>query len=425
MNTVQSGGQPAEKTRLITPILAWFLITMILANTASRMVFVLLPVYMRDVLGASISQVGLVYTLANILPLLLQIFGGWLSDTIGRLRTIAIGAAIATFGYIGFAIAPTWQWIIAALLLEYVSGSLVGPSFGAFIADQSSEENRTKLFGTINGIYQVVGIIGPLLGGFIAYNYGYQPLMVSAALIYATAAVLRVWMALTPRFRDKQIESAAERFNLAGFRKSLGTMLGMVIGGGILTWIFITDGVRDISFNMIHQLEPLYLIDIGGLNEQQVGSLSSAFNVALAALMAPAGWLAAKISERKAIIAGFAVQFVGFTVFLFAREFIVFAAAWFILGAGFALVMPSYDSLISKAVPEQNRGLAYGLFWTSISLLALPAPYLGALLWDRFTPRTPFAITAAVVLLSIIPVWFKFRVPSEQNAAQSAAAEAA
>jgi hypothetical protein len=55
--------------------------------------------------------------------------------------------------------------------------------------------------------------------------------------------------------------------------------------------------------------------------------------------------------------------------------------------------------------------LAYGLFWTSISLLALPAPYIGGLLWDRFTPRTPFIITTIVVLLSVIPVWLKFRLP--------------
>ena len=76
-------------------------------------------------------------------------------------------------------------------------------------------------------------------------------------------------MALTPRFRDKQIETAAEHFNFARFRRSLGAMLGMVIGGGILTWIFITDGVRDIAFNLANQLEPLYLVDIGDLNEQQ------------------------------------------------------------------------------------------------------------------------------------------------------------
>ncbi|MFN2146285.1 MAG: MFS transporter [Anaerolineales bacterium] len=405
---------PSTKPRLITPILAWFLITMILANTASRMVFVLLPVYMRDELGASISQIGLVFTLANILPLVLQIFGGWLSDTIGRLRTIAIGAVVATFGYFGLVFAPTWQWIIVALLLEFVSGSLVGPSYGAFLADQSTEENRARLFGTINSIYQVVGIIGPLLGGFIAYRYGYPPLLLIGAIGYAVAAGLRVWMALTPRFKGKRETAAKENFNFAGFKLSVRTMLMMIVSGGILTWIFITDGVRDISFNMVNQLEPIYLTDIGRLNEQQIGELSSVFNIAMALLMAPAGWLAAKISERKAILMGFLVQFVGFVFFLQAGSFTGFAISWFILGAGFALVGPSYDSLISKAVPEENRGLAYGLFWTSISLLALPAPYLGGVLWDNLSPRTPFFITAVVVLLSAIPVWFKFRLPDKQ-----------
>ncbi|MGD2028011.1 MAG: MFS transporter [Anaerolineales bacterium] len=404
--------RPGKK--LITPVLAWFLITMILANTAARMVFVLLPLYMRDELGASISQVGLTFTLANILPLLLQIFGGWLSDTIGRLRTIAIGAVVATFGYIGFAIAPTWEWIIVALLLEYVSGSLVGPSFGAFIADQSSDENRTKLFGIINSIYQVVGIIGPLLGGYIAYNFGFAPLMTIGATGYGIAAVLRVWMAVSSRFSEKRSAATSKQLSFAEFKRSIGTMVTMVISGGILTWIFITDGVRDISFSLASQLEPLYLADIGQLNEQQIGGLSSISNIAMVLVMAPAGWLAAKISERKTIMLGFFVQFTGFVIFLIAGNFLGFAVSWFTLGIGFALVSPSYDSLISKAVPEENRGLAYGLFWTSVSLLALPAPYLGGILWDRFTPRTPFIITTIVVLLSILPVWFKFKLPDKQ-----------
>ena len=399
--------------RLFTPVIIWFLVTMILANAASRMVFVLLPLYMRDELGASISQVGLTFTLATILPLFLQIFGGWLSDTIGRLRTIAIGAVVATFGYIGFAVAPTWQWIIVALLLEFVSGSLVGPSFGAFIADQSSEENRAKLFGIIRSIYQVVGVIGPLLGGYIGYNFGYAPLMTIGAIGYATAAILRVWMALTPRFREKSPETTAEYLHFAGFKKSAGIMLGMVVSGGILTWIFITDGVRDIAFNLAEQFEPLYLVDIGGLNEQQVGILYSIFNVAMMITFIPAGWLASKIGERKTIILGFLVQFSGLVIFLLAGGYAGFAASWFLLGMGFAIVSPSYDSLISKVVPEENRGLAYGLFWTSISLLALPAPYLGGLLWDNYTPRTPFIITTVVVLLSIIPVWLKFKLPEK------------
>ncbi len=387
---------------------------MILANAASRMVFVLLPLYMRDELGASISQVGLTFTLATILPLFLQIFGGWLSDTIGRLRTIAIGAVVATFGYIGFAVAPTWQWIIVALLLEFVSGSLVGPSFGAFIADQSSEENRAKLFGIIRSIYQVVGVIGPLLGGYIGYNFGYAPLMTIGAIGYATAAILRVWMALTPRFREKSPETTAEYLHFAGFKKSAGTMLGMVVSGGILTWIFITDGVRDIAFNLAEQFEPLYLVDIGGLNEQQVGILYSILQRSHDDHFHPrrlAGLQDRRAQDDHHRVPGAVLRFGDLPTG--RRVCRSFAASWFLLGVGFAMVSPSYDSLISKVVPEENRGLAYGLFWTSISLLALPAPYLGGLLWDNFTPRTPFIITTVVVLLSIIPVWFKFRLPEK------------
>ena len=221
----------------------------------------------------------------------------------------------------------------------------------------------------------------------------------------------------------EEIDTVAKQFNFAGFRKSVGTMLGMIVGGGILTWIFITDGVRDISLNLSNQLEPLYLADIGRLNEQQIGGLSSIANVAMAMVMAPAGWLAAKITERKTILLGFLIQFIGFVIFLAASSITTFAISWFTLGVGFAVVSPSYDSLISKVVPEQNRGLAYGLFWTSVSLLALPAPYLGGLLWDNFTPRTPFIITAVVVLLSTIPVWFKFKPPEEASETQTSAAE--
>ena len=397
------------KKRLITPGLAWFLITMILANFASRMAFVLLPVYINEELGASISQVGLVFFLANIVPLGLQIFGGWLSDTIGRLPTIAIGAVIATFGYFGMATAPNWQWMIVALMLEYISGSLVGPSFGAYIADQSNPEDRTKVFGTITSIYQIVGIIGPPAGGWLASQYGFTTLLTISASIYGFAAVLRIWMALTPRFKEKSREEAKEDLSFSGFRKSLSTMLGMVIGGGVLTWIFITDGIRDISFMLSEQLEPLYLSEIGKLTEQQIGFAFSAFNLAMAFTLSPAGWLAAKIGERKSVALSYLVQFLGYLVFLTAADYRTFLTAGFILGIGFGIGGPAYDSLISKIVPEKNRGLAYALLWTSVSLLALPSPYVGGLLWEKFSPQTPFILTAVVVLLTTIPVWFKFK----------------
>ena len=122
-----------KRLPLLNATLRWFLLAMFLANIASEMYFSLLAVYLAE-LGASVGQVGLVFSLAAIVPLALQIFGGWLSDSIGRLRTIDIGAAVASAGYVLLPLASTWQWAILALALEYVSGSMVGPSFSAFIA---------------------------------------------------------------------------------------------------------------------------------------------------------------------------------------------------------------------------------------------------------------------------------------------------
>jgi MFS family permease len=80
---------------------------------------------------------------------------------------------------------------------------------------------------------------------------------------------------------------------------------------------------------------------------------------------------------------------------------------------------PAYSSLISKAIPEKLRGTAFGLFQTSLGLVSLPAPAIGAQLWQRFGPRFPFTLTAWISLLAIFPVWFKFKLPDKTQAVPS------
>jgi len=84
----------------------WFLFTMVLANTGQFMQQLLLPLYLQE-LGASVIQVGLVFTLSSIIPLLLLIIGGWMSDTLGRLRAIALGSVGGVLSYVVLVLAPT------------------------------------------------------------------------------------------------------------------------------------------------------------------------------------------------------------------------------------------------------------------------------------------------------------------------------
>ena len=73
---------------------------MILANISSMMSFGYISLYLAD-LGAGVSDIGTVFTITSLVPLVLQIVGGWLSDSIGRLKTIAIGSVAGVIGAIG------------------------------------------------------------------------------------------------------------------------------------------------------------------------------------------------------------------------------------------------------------------------------------------------------------------------------------
>jgi MFS family permease len=191
------------------------------------------------------------------------------------------------------------------------------------------------------------------------------------------------------------------------------TMAIMILGGGVLTWIFLTDGVRDIGFRLSWELQPLYLEQIGGLTIQQIGLLGSVFSIAMMFTPMLSGRLSDHYGERIPISAGFLSIFFALVIFLNVGNFFGFASVWAIFGIGVGLLSPAYQSLISKVVPQKMLGTFTGLFRSSLGLISLPAPFIGAKLWENFNPQVPFMITAIASLLSVIPAWFKFKVPDK------------
>jgi MFS family permease len=403
------------KRPLISTNLRWFLLGMILANIAGQMAYSMLSLYLVE-LGASVSQIGLAFTVASLVPIALQLVGGWLSDTIGRLRVIALGSTIAVFGYLLFFISPSWEWVMVGLCIEYVSYSFVGPSFNAYIAEQSGEEERGRVFGISKSIYMTVTIIGPLLAGLLAYRFGFQAMLMVAFIIYALATVLRIWMALSERFIASK---AASKPTLAGLKSEMIVIFTLLLAGGVLTWIWITDAIGDTSFNLIGQLYPIYLSDNGQLNVAQIGLVRSIWGAAMILASLLSGWLSDRLSERVVIAGGFLLETLGLLILLQANSILGFAAAMTVFGFGMGGLMPAYDSLISKVVPEERRGLAYGLFGTSLGILSLPMPWIGAQLWERIGPQAPFWLTLAACAISVPIAWYKFKLPGKSAVEQT------
>jgi MFS family permease len=394
-----------KKEPLMSRRLLVFMSTMILANIASHMHMMLMPLYVQE-LGATVEQVGLFFTLGAVAPLAFQIFGGWLSDVIGRLQAIAIGSLAGVIGYFVYIFAPSWEWLLIATATGAMATSFVAPSYMAFIAEESTEESRGRVYGISQALFMIVGVVGPPIGGYMSQYLGFKTMFIVAGALYGTATVIRLLMA---RKAAGEKDESSEKLSLGQLKTSLTAMGGLVLAGGVVTWIFISDGVRDVSFSMVWQLLPLYMQNLIGLSNSEIGWLFSLSSLATMLLLMPAGWLSDKKGERVGIVVGFAFIAVAMAVFVNSRVFAGFAAVWALFGIGSALIDPAYSSLISKVVPKKLRGTAFGLFTTSIGLISLPAPFIGAMLWERFSPQVPFYVPVVTTLLVLPIMWIKFR----------------
>src|SRR3990172_8179009 len=344
---------------------------MIFANIGGNMYEGLLPLYLKD-LKASIPQIGLFFTLSQVVPLLLQILGGWISDSLGRLRAIAIGSVFGVIGFIPLILADTWHWLLLAVAVGSVARALVGPSFDAFIAEHSSEENRGKVYGVSQAIFMIVSVVGPPVGAWLVGSYGFKLMLLIAGIFYFVAALMRIGMA---REASKSKGSSSQKLSFASLKTNLGAMFGLMVSGGLITWILITDGFRDVSFQLSGNLFPVYMQEFGRLTIQQIGLVNFLFGLCMMLTTIPGGWLSDKVGERVGIAGGM-ILLAG-SLFLLINipqgNTLLYFVGWGMAGMGLGVMMPAYQSLISKAVPQHLRGTAFGLFSTSLAIVSLPA----------------------------------------------------
>ena len=392
-----------SRGNLLNRRLIVFLAAMVLAELSRTMTMIQIPVYLRE-LGASIQQIGFFFTISLGFPLLLRIFGGWISDTVGRLPALIVGSAVGVLTYIAYMLAPNWQIALLGPAILAISSALIFPSYKSYIADQASEEVRGRVFGIAEAVVSMAWIIGPPVGGYIAQNLSYRLMFLAAAITFGLAMLIFFFLHRTSTEREI---FAVQKPSIVNLRSSFRSMFLLMISGGLVTWILIVDGVRDIAFKMSFDLMPIYLKEIALFTKQEIGFLDGLFGVALAVTTIPAGWLVDKVSERLGITLGILTMIISRLLFAVSLSFTGFAFSWILLGIGGGLIDPAGSALIAKGVPKRIRGLAYGLIATSLGIFSLPAPWIGSQVWNFVSPRAPFLLTVVLGTIVIIPAWKK------------------
>jgi MFS family permease len=159
----------------------------------------------------------------------------------------------------------------------------------------------------------------------------------------------------------------------------------------------------DAGFQVAYPFIPKYVTEMGNLSESHYGALFALMAVAATLTMWPGGLFADRFGERWSLTLGSAIFMVTWSLMVVSPTTSVFILSFMLAGAGRAFIDPAFSSLISKAVPKESLGLTWGIFFTALGLLAIPAPYIGGWLYDQVAPEAPFVVAALLSLL-VVPV---------------------
>ncbi len=194
---VTTSGPATPIARLLTAGLLAVLALVALQGFFNDGVFAYLPTFLQENKGLSVVLSGLVAGLNFGAGVLGQLAGGFLSDAIGRKRTIlwgTVGCALT------FALLPLLHSGLALLVGVFVMGFSVfvlQPPVNALVADFTPKDARGALFGLVFLAKYGVGALAPFVGGLMAASSG--GLGAFFYLLAGAAAVSLGFLALVPR----------------------------------------------------------------------------------------------------------------------------------------------------------------------------------------------------------------------------------
>jgi len=151
----------------------------------SGMVYSILPVYFTRGLGASATEVGIVFTAGAAAGALASPQAGRLSDRVGRKSVLLASMAGFTAAFALYALISTAAQAALIQLLEGAAWAMFGSAASAYVADVADVSERGWAMGVYQRVHYIGWAVGPVLGGYLADAIGFKVVLLLGASLTA------------------------------------------------------------------------------------------------------------------------------------------------------------------------------------------------------------------------------------------------
>jgi len=327
---------------------AALLLVQLLAPASFTVFNIALPLYL-DSLGISIADIGILFTLASVFYVVVRLFVAEYSDLVGRKLFYVSSILISAVSTGALAFSARLSQILAVKAVRDTASAAFWTTSYAMAGDKVSKAYRGRFMGLFDSASTIGGGIGLVIGGWLAYEYGFFDtfLIASAALLAAFAlSSLLITESRESRVKGKLSHSRAIRKSMR-FARAPYNIKALALSGFFLLFGFqLTE-----SFIL-----PILLSTEFGLDAFQVGAIFSAGWFSAALVYLRSRHLADSVFSLKHLYVSGLIVCALFTMLMaFAPNPFYMALFWTAHGAAFGVIGPASSKMVLNFAREKNR----------------------------------------------------------------------
>lgn len=387
----------APRASLLRGNVLWLSVVSFLNDTASEMIYPLLPLFLTGTLGVGAAFVGMVEGAAESVSSLLKLASGWAADRLGhRKALVAWGYGIAAVGRPLISVAGAGWQVLAVRLADRVGKGLRSAPRDAILAESVPEARRGEAFGLHRAADHAGAVAGPLLAtALLLLLDGNLRAVFALALVpgLITLAVA-VWKVTDPRPAPPAPGAPPPEVKLSGLGPRLTPYLGVLA-------LFTLGNASD-AFLLLRASQL-------GVPTALIPLLWGALHVSKACWSLVGGRLSDRVGARGTIAAGWGVYALVYAGFAVAGAAWQAWALFLVYGLFYGLTEAPEKVLVAGLAPAGMRGRAFGAYHFVIGIVALPASLLFGALWDVFGASAAFWAGAGIALASALILPFTVR----------------
>ena len=364
-----------------------------LQDTASELLYPLLPIYLTAVLGAPPSVVGAIEGAAEGAASMTKIAVGPLGDRYAKRPLIATGYGMAALGKLIVAAAGAWQGVLAGRVVDRLGKGIRGVPRDALLVADIDSASRGKVFGFHRTMDTLGAVIGPLIGlaGYELLDHRIEPLLYIALV----PAVLSVLLILLLREKPRTGPRPPRQPIFSGMGELSGRfwrVTAVVVGFGLVNF---PDALLLLRLNEI------------GFGVVEVILAYVTYNLVYALGSYPAGLLADRLPRSAVFGVGLMFFAIGYIGLGLTEDHVL---AWILIGV-YGLFTACTDGVgkawVSSLAGSARQSTAQGVFQGGSGLAILVAGVWAGLLWgaDGHLPLLISGTVGACFAAALLGRW--------------------